>query len=218
MRTIEFMLAISGQTGDTKLRGRVRGAFAKPALLRLEGLSPFGPPGFVLVTSADAAVLLLPRERRVITDATGRDLLDVLAGLALDPADFLAVLTGCFVPQPHPMGARTFGNGWVSVDLEGGATLFLHEVDGIPVVVAGRRDGLVVEYRDHTRGLPRRIRIQTTDSSRVVTDLIATLSQMSINVDIDNRAFVADIPDQFKPMTVDALWDTAGPLEDAPDP
>ena len=218
VRTTELMLAISGQAGDTKLRGRVRGAFKRPMSLRLEGLSPFGPPGFVLVTGVDSALLLLPRERHMIMDATGRDLLEFLAGGALDPEDFGAVLTGCLVPDPNPLRARTFGNGWVGVDLEGDATLFLHEVDGIPVVVAGRRNGLVVEYHNHARGLPRSVQVQTTSSSRVATNLTVSLSQVSINIDIDDRAFLMEPSNQFAPITIEELRDTVVPLKDSSQP
>jgi len=216
---MELMLAISGQAGDTKLRGRIRGALKKlPMSLRLEGLSPFGPPGFVLMTGLDSALLLLPRERHVIIDATGRDLLEFLAGVALDPEDFGAVLTGCLVPDPNPLRARIFRNGWMGVDLKGGATLFLHEVDGIPVVVAGQRNGWFVEYHDHARGLPRRVQVQTTSSNRVVTELTVMLSQVSINIDIDDRAFLMEFPDQFSPITIEELRDTVVPLKDSSNP
>jgi hypothetical protein len=213
VRTIELMLAISGKTGDTSLRGRVRGALAQPGSLRLEGLSPFGPPGFVLVAGEKPAVLVLPRERRVITNATSRDLLEALAGLALSPADFLAVITGCLVPDPRPLGAQTYGNGWVGVDLEGDATLFFDRVDDVSVMVAGRRPGLMVEYDDHMRGLPRRVRVQTSGAGMATTDLTAAISQVSINVEIDARAFVPSVPDSFVSMSLEALQETGGPLE-----
>ena len=52
VRTLELLLAISGRRGDARLRGRVRGALARPGSLRLEGLAPFGAPVFVLVAGA----------------------------------------------------------------------------------------------------------------------------------------------------------------------
>lgn len=215
VRTLEAMLAIRGRRGDTALRGRVRSAFAEPASLRLEGLTPFGGPAFVLIVGDQSPLLLLSRERRVITDATGRDLLDVLAGLDLGPSDFRSVVTGCLVPDPRPHAARRYANDWIGVDLEGDATLYLQQVDGAPIVVAGRRRGLVVEYGDHTRGLPRHLRLQTTSPAVVGTDLTASMSQVSINVELDPRVFDPVIPDGFTPMSIDALRDTPGPLEDA---
>ena len=212
VRTLELMLAIRGQTGGRSLRGRVRGALARPESLRLEGLAPFGAPGFVLVAGDQPAILLLPREQRVVTDATGQDLLDALTGLPLTPADFQAVITGCLVPDPRPLNARTYRNGWVGVELEGDATLYLQRLGDTPVMVAGRRPGFIIEYDDHARGLPRRVRVQTAVSGAVVTDLTATMSQVSINIELDGQAFVPVVPDGFVPMSVDALRSTDGPL------
>ena len=212
VRTLELVLAIDGETGDTRLRGRVRGALARPASLRLEGIAPFGAPGFVLVAGEEPAVLLLPRQRRVVTDATGKDLLELLAGLPLGPADLRAVLTGCLLPDPTPVGARRYRNGWVGVQLEGDATLFVNQVDGAPVIVAGRRSGLVVAYDDHARALPRRIHLRTTAPGAAVTDVTATLSQVSINVEIDERAFARRVPADFTPTSIETLRPDSGPL------
>ena len=218
VRTLELLIAISGRTGETKLRGRVRGALARPASLRLEGLAPFGAPEFVLTAGPASAILVLPRDRRVVTDAAGRDLLEALAGLPLGPADFRAVLTGCLVPEPRPVAARAYGREWVGVALEGDATLYVRTAGVAPVVAAGRRRGLVVEYGAHARGLPRRIRVQTAMSGPDATDLTAALSQVSINVEIDERVFAQQPPGGFAPMSIDALRGGAGPLEDAPPP
>ena len=212
------MLAISGRAGDVALSERVRGALARPASLRLEGLAPFGAPGFVLVAQPAHAVLLLPRERRVISDASARDLLDALAGIALGPADFGAVLTGCLVPDPRPRAARKYGSGSIGVDLGSGATLYLRMVDDAPVITAGTRDGLVVEYRDHARGLPRRVRVQSSDVAGPGTDLTAVLSQVNINTELHPDAFVAQVREDYIPMTLDELRGTAGPLEDSSQP
>ncbi len=214
VRTLELLLAISGRTGDARLRGRVRGALARPGSLRLEGLAPFGAPAFVLVAGSAPPVLLLPRERRVVTGASGRDLLAALAGLPLGPADFRALLTGCLVPQPRAVAARTYGGGWIAVALEGDATLYLRAVGPAPVVVAGRRPGLIVEYAGHVRGLPRRIRVQTAAPDAAATDLTATLSQVDINMELDERAFVQEVPDGFVPVPLETLRGAPGPLEE----
>ena len=212
VRTLELVLAIEGETGETRLRGRVRGALARPASLRLEGIAPFGAPAFILVAGESPAVLLLPRQRRVVTDASGSDLLALLAGLPLEPADLRAVLTGCMVPNPTPVAARTYSNGWVGIELEGAATLYVDRSGGAPVIVAGRRTGLVVAYGDHTRGLPRRVHARTTPPGSVATDLTAMLSQVSINVEIDARAFARTVPPDFAPTSIDTLRPEAGPL------
>ena len=210
VRTIELMVALRGRMGDTRLRGRVRTALARPASLRLEGVSPFGAPQFILVARPDSATLILPRDRQVVTDTPADQLLEALAGVSLGPDDFRAVLTGCVVPEPRAVGGRAYGDEWIAVDLEGGATVYLKDIDGSPAVVAGTRGRLTVEYADHIRGLPRRVRVQANGTG---TDLTAALSQVSINVELDPDAFVARVGDGYMPITLDQ-WRGVSPLED----
>ena len=148
-------MGITARTGDTRLRGDLLGALARPASLRLVGVTPFGAPSFVLVAEPTAAVLVLPRDERVVIGATAGDLLATLAGVELGADDFRAVLTGCIVPNPRPLGARIHENGWIAVSIDAETTAYLQVVDGVPVVIAGRRPGLTVWYSDHVRGLPR---------------------------------------------------------------
>ena len=84
---------------QTRLRGRVIAGFERPASMRLEGVAPFGPPAFILVARGGDATLLLPRDERVVRGASPEDVLGALTGVALAPADLLAVLTGCVVPR-----------------------------------------------------------------------------------------------------------------------
>src|SRR6476646_11200910 len=102
VRTLTAEIALSGRAGRQKLRGRVIAGFARPASMRLEGVAPFGPPGFILVSRGGDATLLLPREERVVTGASPEDVLGALTGVALAPADLHAVLTGCVLPDPTP--------------------------------------------------------------------------------------------------------------------
>ena len=198
-------MALAGRSGGTRLRGRVRGALEAPSSIRLEGVLPFGAPGFVLVATPDVATLVLPRDRRVVYGAAASELLQALAGIALEPDEFRAILTGCVVTAPRPVAARKYGNEWIRVDLDGGANLFLRTGSGTPLVVAGTRDALVVEYGEHVRGLPRRVRVQSNRSGMLATDLSATLSQVSINIELNAEVFVAQVPDDFAPMTLDEL-------------
>ena len=217
VRTMQLAIAINAQTGDTRLRGDLLGALARPGSLRLVGVTPFGAPGFVLVAQPDAAVLVLPRDRQVVTGATADELLAALAGVALGAEDFQAVLTGCVVPNPRPLEARIYEDGQIEVSLDAEATAYLQTVDGTLVVAAGRRPGLSVWYSDHVRGLPRRIDLQATDAAGVTTVLTATLSQVSINVELRPEVFVAQIRDDYVPMTLDQFRRGVGPLEASPD-
>ena len=53
---------------------------------------------------------------------SARDVLGALSGVPLAPADLLAVLTGCVVPDPTPAAGRLHERGWASIDLGGAAT------------------------------------------------------------------------------------------------
>ena len=217
---MEMVLAINGQTGSRRLRGRVRGALERPASVRLEGLAPFGAAAFVLVVDPPGeAQLVLPRDRRVVTHDDGGELLGSLTGLALGPDDFRAVLTGCVVPDPRPVSGRSYGDAWKAIELEGNASIFLRpaDADGALVVTAGTRPGMRVEYSDHVRGLPRRVRVLGTDVSGVATDLTATLSQVSINIELDPNVFVAPPFDDYGRMTLDRFRGAVGPLEAPPE-
>ena len=214
VRTMQLAIGINVRTGDTRLRGDLLGALARPASLRLVGVAPFGAPSFILVSEPTAAVLVLPRDQRVVIGATAGDLLETLAGVALDADDFRAVLTGCIVPNPRPIGAKVHENGWIEVSIDAENSAYIQMVDGVPVVIAGRRPDLTVWYSDHVRGLPRRIDLEARDASGVTTVLTATLSQVSINIELNPEVFVAQIRDEYLPMTLDQFRRAPGLLED----
>ena len=158
------MIALSGRGGGAGLRGRVRAGLAEPASMRLEGLAPFGAPVFYLVASPADATLWLTREARVVTGVPAPDLFASLTGIPFGPDDLRAVLTGCLVPDPRPVGGRRHGD-WVAVDLAGGAVAWLREIEGGHHLVAGTRDGLTIEYGEFRRGLPRLVRV-VSDAER----------------------------------------------------
>ena len=206
VRTMEFLLALRGSRGETSLRGRVRGAVARPGSLRLEGLAPFGSPRFVLVAAPEAATLLLPRARQVVRDAHPREMLFALAGLPLAPDDLRAVLTGCVVPEPRSTAARAYGNDWIAVDLAGGATAYLRPVDGGLTVVAGARGPLTVAYEAHVRGLPRRVRVLVEGAGASASaELTAELSQVSVNTTLHPEVFALTVGEDFQTVALEEL-------------
>lgn len=217
VRTMQLVMGINARTGDTRIRGDLLGAFARPDSLRLVGVTPFGAPSFVLAVKPMVAVLVLPRDQRVVVGATAGDLLSTLAGVALGADDFRAVLTGCIVPNPRPRGGRIYETGWISVLIDEETTAYLRIVDGAPVVVAGRRPGLTVWYSDHVRGLPRRIDIQAINPVGVTTVLTVILSQVNINVELSPEVFVAQIRDDYVSITLDQFRRSTGPLAGSPD-
>jgi outer membrane biogenesis lipoprotein LolB len=204
---------LRGRAGGRRLSGRLVTGFERPASMRLEAIAPFGPPAFILATRGDQAVLLLPRDERVVRGQSAEAILGALTGVTLAPADLHAVLTGCVVPAPKPVAGRLHSNGWASIDLEGGATMYLRRT-GSWQVSAARRDGWEVDYPMWQGTFPHVIRLRSVNASAAV-DLTATLSQVEVNVDIDPAAFTADVPTSASPLSLEELRD-AGPLGEKP--
>jgi len=211
-RTLTAELALSGHAGRTRLRGRVVAGFERPASMRLEGVAPFGPPGFILVARGGDATLLLPRDERVVTGASPEDVLGALTGVALAPADLHAVLTGCVVPDPTPRGGRVHANGWASIDLDGNAVLYLRRVNGSWQPQAATRQGWDVQYSMWQGDFPRVVVLRSMSGLDV--ELSATVSQLEANVPLDAAAFSVTVPPGTGRLTLEELRD-AGPLRDA---
>ncbi len=203
-------LALAGRAGDQRLRGRVVAGFERPASMRLEGVAPFGPPAFILAARGNMAVLLLPRDDRVLKGERAEEMLGALTGVALAPADLQAILTGCVSAAPKPTSGRLHQNGWASIDLEGGARLFLQRQNNAWQLRAARREGWQIEYPAWQGRFPQSVRLQS-DAPGANVDLTATLSQVESNVDIDPAAFTVSVPPDAQSLTLDELR-AAGPL------
>jgi hypothetical protein len=214
-RTLTAELALSGHAGKTRLRGRVVAGFGRPASMRLEGVTPFGPPAFILVARGGEATLLLPRDERVVRGASPEDVLGALTGVSLAPADLHAVLTGCVVPDPAPRGGRIHANGWASIDLEGSATLYLTRIDGTWRPRAATRQGWDIQYSMWQGDFARTVVLRSM--SGVDVELSASVSQLEVNVPIDDAAFTVAVPPGTMPLTLGELRD-AGPLRDTTAP
>jgi hypothetical protein len=211
VRTLTAEMALSGRAGRQKLRGRVLAGFARPASMRLEGVAPFGPPAFILVARGENATLLLPRDERVLRGAKPEDILGALAGVTLGPADLQAILTGCVVAAPQPTEARRHANGWASIDLAGGATIFLQPTaGGMWTLRAARRAGWQIEYPAWSAGFPQTVRLQATQPA-VMVDLTVGLSQIETNKDLEEAAFNVNVPRDAEAITLDELRES-GPL------
>jgi outer membrane biogenesis lipoprotein LolB len=208
-RTFTAELGLRGRAGGRRLSGRLVAGFERPASIRLEAVAPFGPPGFILASRDGTAVLLLPRDERVVSGESAESILGALTGVALAPADLQAILTGCVVPAPKAISGRLHANGWASIDLEGGATMYLRR-SGMWEVRAARRDGWEVEYPAWQGMFPQVIRLRSAHEPADV-DMTATLMQVEVNVDVDSAAFTVNVPDSARPLSIDELRQ-AGPL------
>jgi hypothetical protein len=176
--------------------------------MRLEGLAPFGAPVFILAARAGQATLLLPRDSRVVRNAPAEQILGALTGVGLAPADLQAILTACVAPQPRPAAGRLHQNGWASIDLDGGATLFLEREQNVWTLRAARRAGWQLEYPAWQGVFPRSVRLRSDDGT---VDMSASLSQLETNTDIIAAAFAVDVPADARDLTVEELR-SAGPL------
>ena len=209
-RTFTAELSLSGQAGGQPLRGRAIAGFARPATLRLEGLAPFGPPGFILADGGEGATLLLPRENRVLHDGRAADILGALTGIALAPADLQAILTGCVASMPGALDGHLHQRGMASIDLPSGATLYLEQVGVGWRPRAARRPGWQIEYPVWQGAFPAEVRLRSLDST-VDVDLTAGVSQIEANVTIDPAAFTVIVPADARSLTLAELRE-AGPL------
>jgi outer membrane lipoprotein-sorting protein len=212
IRTLTAELAMSGHAGSQKLRGRVLAGFERPASMRLEGVAPFGAPAFILVARGEDATLVLPRDQRVVRNARPDEILGALTGVSLAPADLQAMLTGCVVPVPRPTAGRVHGNGWLSIDLEGGATVFASREGQDWRLRAARRGPWMVEYTMTTTALPASVALHAEMPVRV--DVTAALSQVETNTDIAAAAFTVTVPPDAAPLSLEVLR-ANGPLHDS---
>lgn len=210
VRTWTAELGLSGRSGRQKLRGRLIAGLA-PDALYLEAVAPFGRPIFRLAARDGRATLLLPRDGRILRDAAPAAVVEALTGVALDPDQLRALVSGCVAPAPAASGGRTYPGGWLAVDLGAGATAYLKMRDERWRVEAGRLPNLTVEYRDTRSGLPRQLRLRSEPGAVSDVDLTLDVSQIEVNVAVPDRTFVIEGGADAVPMTLDELR-AAGPL------
>jgi hypothetical protein len=214
IKTMSASLALSGRAGSTKLSARIDAGFAGPDRLRLEGFPRVafgGKPFFVLVARDGNATLVLTRDASVLRGAPPAAIVEALAGIALDPAELRAVVSGCGLGPAQPGEGRAFPNGWAAVET-GDTTVFLRQIDGRWRVAAARRAPLTVEYADFVSGRPSTVSLRTAAAQGAVTaDIRLRLSQVEIDVPLVEAAFEADVPAAAAPITLEELR-KAGPL------
>lgn len=210
VRTLTAAMGVSGRSGSTRLRGRIHAGLEAPASLRIEGLAPFGAPGFILVARDSTSTLLLPRDDRFVRDAPPEAIVEAITGLSLTPGDLRAILTGCLVSDAAPHAGRSIGDQWRVMDLGRDATAYLKRSGGEWSIVAGTIASLRVDYDDRMGGFPRRIRLRAERDSRP-TDLTLAVSDLEVNTPLDPQTFTVQVPASATSMTLEELRD-GGPL------
>lgn len=210
VRTLTAELSLAGRAGGQRLRGRAIVGFERPRSMRLEGVAPFGPPAFILAAHDDVAVLLLPRDNRVLRGERAEDILGALTGVGLAPAELQAVFTGCVSETPGATNGRMHANGWASVDLPDGGVLYLERMNTRWRTRAAIRTGWQIEYAAWQGAFPQTVRLRSTDP-RVAVDISATVSQVEANIPVDQAAFTVNAPSDARALTLAELR-ANGPL------
>jgi outer membrane biogenesis lipoprotein LolB len=212
IRSLTAEVGLSGQIEGRRVRGRLQLGVAADSM-RVEAMAPFGQPMFILAADGDRATLVLPRDRRHVTDSSASPIVEALTGFALSGDDLRAVLAGCVSASTEPRDGVQYGETWRTITLEDGTSLYLREENGRARVVAGMRQGLLVEYPDAlaTTGEPREIRLSASGSDQPRASLTLRVSQLARNVDLPAEAFRVSIPEGSTPMNVAELKQ-GGPL------
>jgi hypothetical protein len=218
VRTLTMEIGLSGRAGSEPVGGRVIAGFERPSSMHLQGVAPFGGPVFILAARGGSATLLLTRENRIIRNAPPEAILGAMTGVALDPADLLAVFTGCVVPGPRATAGRLHAGGLASIDVESAdqgtqrrtATVYLRRHGSQWQLRAAKRDRWQIEYIPGTGSFPQSVRLISTNPD-VVVGITARLSQIETNTDLDPAAFTVEEPKGVTALTIDELRQ-AGPL------
>jgi outer membrane biogenesis lipoprotein LolB len=221
-RTITSFAAdasVSGSAGGRRLRARLSMGLQAPAAARLEAIGPFARPFFILTARGDTATLLLNDDNRILQGGRPADVLEAITGVPLDAAALRDTLTGCPSNNAAGSGGRARGDDWRIVD-DGPRSIYLHR-DGrsspwrlvAAVHLPSDAPAWRAEYRDFADGLPRTIRLASTDRDRFNLRLV--LSGIELNGPLPPEAFEIKIPPSAQPITLDELR-RAGPLRDQP--
>jgi hypothetical protein len=206
VRTMQAEIGLSGRAAGQRMGGRVLAGLV-PGALRLEGVAPFGAPVFILVADGARGTLLLSRDRRVVQDAAPEEILNALVGIRLVPDDLRAMLSGCVRAAGEARTARAYGADWLAVDLASGGTVYLRRLLNAWRIVAGRHDGLEIDYTAFQGARPSQVVLRGPNLG-----LALTLNKVEVNVDLPREQLVAlKIPEGVAPLSLEQLR-TAGPL------
>jgi hypothetical protein len=207
VQAITAELGLSGRAGSTKLRGRISAGFAAPDDIVLEGHGPFGRAAFILIGRGGKAMLLLPRDNRVLPDAEPAAIVEALAGVALDPRQLRAAVAGCGLERVTPSGGRAYGTDAAAIESAQG-TVYLRRVDGAWRVAGAVRDAITVQYGDFSGGRAGTLFVKTP-----VADLALRVSAVEVNVPLEPQVFELEVPKDAAPITLEELR-RSGPLGD----
>jgi hypothetical protein len=216
VRSLRAEVSLSGSANGGRLSGTLHAGFRKPESMRLELRARLlGTPIFALGANESGATLLLPRDNQFVRGPKAGDILGALTGISLSPADLLAILTGCVVPEPRATGGRSHANGWASIELDGRATLYLQRAGGRWRVRVAQRGDWRIEYLEWAGTATFPSKIQLSAVTPVAVALSTNLAKMEPNVDFDDSDFVVPVPPGAEALSLDDIR-RAGPLKEQP--
>lgn len=208
-QTFSAEIGVSGRVAGDRQRATLQGAMTRKREIYMLAVAPVGGAIFKLVGRTERAVLTMPRDKRVVV-APAADIVEALIGIRLTPDDWLDVLSGC-VSAAHPDDATRF-NDVMTMTLERNGGRLRLDKDGAGWrIVAGERPGLLVEYPQFLGRWPSAVTLSSRAGAPVEVSLNMSISQHSVNGDLPPNTFVADVPQDFKPMTLAELR-AMGPL------
>ena len=210
-RSLTGELSLSGRAAGERIRGRVIAGLESGGSVRLEGVAPFGPPIFILAGKGELATLLLPRERRVLTNTAVSAVLERLTGLALGADDLRLMVSGCLADHAAPTEGKQWPGGWQAVTLAPGRVAYLRRLQGQPVVVAADYGPWHLDFSEHLSGFPRVVRVRRAQGrdGDATTDVTARVGELEVNTAINPLAFTLEVPADADPMTLDELRSVA---------
>jgi len=214
-RTTNDFLAevrVDGWAGTSRQRfaATLHAAFTRTNDIYLEVPAP-GRSFLQMAGRADEAVLLLPRDERILRAAT-RDIVDAMTGLHWDAVDLLDTLTGCVVQNASVVTGASYGET-AAIEVGPGARAWVRRRDGAWQLEAASHDGLLIEYRTYYANVPSEVRVSSTSPEVTPLALSFFVSQVQANTGLDPGIFNLSVPESFVPMTIEELR-SARPLGD----
>ena len=210
--TLTAEIAVSGSVNGQRVRATLAAGLAAPASARLEAYA-FNQAVFTFVAVGDDGTLRVDRDRQALEHAPPADILEALTGVPLDAAGLLAMLTGC-ATNPNPAAARQLNGEWRMVPDASGSVYIRRDKRGgeWQIVAARRRDRSGTEwradYRGHTAGLPRDVRLISADRQRF--NLHLELRSLEPNEAIDPESFRLPLSPALDRITLDELRRAGG--------
>lgn len=206
--TYKGQLRVSGRIGGQGLPTTVNIATGVSAQgLRLEGRAA-GRSIFRLAGTAQSAKLYIDDGHRYAM-ATPEELTFALIGVKFGPDRWLALVTGCGLPD----GAMTSGAryaGMIAVSTSTGRG-FLQMVDGEWRVMNGLFDNLTVQYRKFAGQWPKQWQLVSEAGRDPAIGLNVDVDNTTVGEPLEASVFSLDMPANATQITLDELRES-GPL------